>query len=353
LVLAYILLVGPADYFLLRKLRRMEWTWITFPAIVVAVSLGAYFLAYRLKGDQLRLNQVDIVDVDASSGRIRGTTWVNVFSPRMKSYDLSFRPRLLNGQPATEASTLTSWLGLPGDALGGMRPRGTGGRLWAQGYAFSPQLDVLKGVPIQVWSTKSITTRWSAAAEIIPEAKLVGRDDLLTGTVTNTLGFRLTDCVLAHDRYAYELGTLEPGVPVDLAQKERPELKTLLTGKTMVPDTAAEDWRLEVTPYDHASRDIRDVLRVMMLFEAAGGRRYTRLLNRYQSFVDLSGLLKTDRAVLIGWVPPDRKTPEQGGAELLDDGQPLGSDQDTHSTVYRFVFPVRQAGPAKRRGSRF
>ena len=38
LVIVYILLIGPGDYFLLRRLGRgMQWTWITFPTIVVAL----------------------------------------------------------------------------------------------------------------------------------------------------------------------------------------------------------------------------------------------------------------------------------------------------------------------------
>ena len=36
LLIVYLLLVGPGDFFLLRKLvRRMEWTWLTFPLAVV------------------------------------------------------------------------------------------------------------------------------------------------------------------------------------------------------------------------------------------------------------------------------------------------------------------------------
>ena len=72
LIIVYILLIGPGDYFFLRKIvRRMEWTWLTFPVIVALVCVGAYVLAYRLKGDQLRVNQIDLVDVDAASGRMR------------------------------------------------------------------------------------------------------------------------------------------------------------------------------------------------------------------------------------------------------------------------------------------
>ncbi len=41
LIVAYILLIGPGDYFFLRKVvRRMEWTWLTFPSIVVLGEPG-------------------------------------------------------------------------------------------------------------------------------------------------------------------------------------------------------------------------------------------------------------------------------------------------------------------------
>ena len=98
LIIFYILLIGPGDYFFLRKIvRRMEWTWLSFPIIVVVVSGAAYLLAYYLKGDQLRVNQADLVDVDAASGRMRGATWLNVFSPQMESFNFSIEPRSLDG----------------------------------------------------------------------------------------------------------------------------------------------------------------------------------------------------------------------------------------------------------------
>ncbi len=71
LIVGYILLIGPVDYFFLRKVvGRMEWTWLTFPLVVAVVCVAAYVLAYHLKGDQLRVNQIDLVDVDAASGQI-------------------------------------------------------------------------------------------------------------------------------------------------------------------------------------------------------------------------------------------------------------------------------------------
>ncbi len=345
LIVAYLLLIGPGDYFFLRKLvGRMEWTWLSFPLLVVLVCVGACVLAHRLKGDQLKLSQADLVDVDVASGRLRGTAWLNIFSPRMEAFNLSVEPRRLDGGAAPDARRWTAWLGLPGGALGGMNPHAGGLVQWTEPYSFSPNLDAMLGVPIQVWATKSLTARWSAATKTFPQAELSDQSQLLVGTVTNTLGFPLEQCILAYGSSVYELGTLAPGESARLGpMAKRSELKTLLTGRRLVfvERDAGEKYHQEATPYDQSSTDIPYILRTMMFYEAAGGRGYTGLGNAYQDFVDLSGLLKADRAILVTQ-EPSRDQEKRHGADALRDGQPLGGSQDRHVTLYRFVFPVKK-----------
>ena len=335
LVVVYILLIGPADYFFLRHLaRRMRWTWVTFPLIVAVFSVGAYLLAYRLKRDQLRVNQADLVDVDMASGRARGTSWINVFSPRLESFNLSLQPKLPDGAVPRDPAVLIAWLGLPGGALGGMDPRSCGPGVWTEPYDFSPQLDKLVGVPIQVWSTKSLTARWNAPAGACPEAELSDEAGVPTGTITNTLDVPLSDCMLAYGHWAFELGTLRPNQSVDLdAMTTRTSLKSVLTQRKAVYDESG-NVRLKAAPYDQSSVEVPYILRIMMFFEAVGARRYTGLSNEYQHFVDFSGLLKTGRAVLVGHAA-------RRGAEWLRDGHPIAQRKDPHVTVYRFVFPVK------------
>ena len=97
-IFLYILLIGPGDYLFLRKVaKRMELTWITFPAIVVVVSALAYWGAYRAKGTDLRVNQVDVVDVDVPAKLVRGASFVNVFSPENRDYDVAIVPKPVQG----------------------------------------------------------------------------------------------------------------------------------------------------------------------------------------------------------------------------------------------------------------
>jgi len=147
--------------------------------------------------------------------------------------------------------------------------------------------------------------------------------------------------MLAYGRSAYELGTLDPGVPVPLGtMSKRSELKTLLTGQKAF---FGEDAKVQqtATPFEQSNVDPAYILRAMMFYEAAGGRRYSQLWNDYQSFVDLSDVLKAGRAILVAQEPV-ASGDGRCAAELLRDGRPLDVRRDQHSTMYRFIFPVKK-----------
>ncbi len=282
------------------------------------------------------------MDVDVESGQLRGTSWANVFSPAMQRYDLTFRPSLPDGTPEGDSEVLVSWLGLPGEGLGGMDRSVPPG--WKRYYESSPKLNSLAEVPISVWGTKSVTARWRARTSVYPTADLKGSGQIPVGTITNTLDFPLTDCLLAYGNWAYDLGTLAPGDSATLRPTVlRRELNSLLTGRKQVFDGQDEIGRERVTPYDRESFDVAYILRAMMFFEAAGGRPYTGMSNSYQAFVDLSGLLKADRAVLIATVAGADRGVGLRGAELVlsRGGQSPPEIETRQDTILRFVLPVR------------
>lgn len=327
-----------ADYFLVnRLLRRPILTWVTFPLLVVAVSAGAWAFAHRVKGGEVRVNQVDLVDFDIASGSVRGTAWANVFSPASRRYDLSFAPWLTGTTTPADLNVVTAWLGLPGEALGGMEPRTAEADIGGAQYRIAHNLEALSAVPIPIWSSKSFTARWTARTEALPKADLTHVDDLPEGTITNTFDFPLIDCLLAYGPWAYQLETIRPGQTVEVGAKlERRRVKTFLTGRKIV---FGEDEKFEdrATPYDQASVDVNYILRAMSFFDEAGGRRYTGLSNSYQGFVDMSDLLKTDRAILLARVT-DAAAP--GGSPLVLDGRQAVAEQ--HAGLYRFVIPVKR-----------
>ncbi len=78
---AYILLIGPINYLVLKRLDRRELAWVTMPALIVVFAVGAYGFGSLLRGSELIVNEVAIVR--GSPGATEGTAqvYLGVFSP--------------------------------------------------------------------------------------------------------------------------------------------------------------------------------------------------------------------------------------------------------------------------------
>jgi hypothetical protein len=335
-IVLYILLIGPADYFFLKKVwNRLELTWITFPTMVVAVSVAAYFTAYGLKGRDLRANQIELIDVDGASNLVRGTTWFTLFSPRIDTYNLDVGPTLgtrLPGQPGP----VIAWMGLPEDSLRGMY-RTSGVSLLHRDYRIGLDAESLLGVPIQVWSTKSFTAQWQRSATGIIEIAGPGRltspgPGAVEGTFAHHLDRTLEQCVLAFDTRAYQLGDLAPGQQVTVEQAPTQRLQAALQQKVQLATR-------QTVGYNRTSTDPDDVLPVMMLYEEAAGFSHTGLTHRYLPTIDWSRHLRTGHAVLYGKLADAPRAL----SELRRDGQPLVARTKVHTYV-RFLLPVDRAG---------
>lgn len=123
LLAGYIVLIGPANYLVLRRLDRREWAWITMPILIVVFAVGAYGYGVSLRGLDVIVNEVAIVR--GSPGATEGTAqvYLGVFSPSRGTYELTAPGGALL------ASTLT------GDFAAG----GEG-----------PTLDIVQGTPARV-----------------------------------------------------------------------------------------------------------------------------------------------------------------------------------------------------------
>ena len=245
--LFYIGLVGPLDYFLLKKIfKRLELTWVTFPATVLLVSATAYFTAYWLKGDDLHIKKLDVVDIDlrdntqepAQPGAIRrrgtayGTTWFSLFSPRIQNYTVGLEPvspewvappdendrpiRSWNVKPATSDRIHPTTLAVLAGPDQGRRAGSAA--LYPQPYDCTEAATGLENVPIPVWATRSFTASWTAPLSGKPPIEAALRfprpgqgPALPLGEITNNLPVALEGVSLFFGSDWFNLGTLEPG----------------------------------------------------------------------------------------------------------------------------------------------
>jgi hypothetical protein len=344
-IFLYILLIGPVDYFLVKKvLKRMELTWVTFPTMVVGVSLAAYFTAYWLKGDELRINKIDVVDIDqASDGEpsLRGTTWFTLFSPQIKNYTVKIDPELAivpqppglqGGPPVT-----LSWLGLAEDAIGGMSRQGGAG-LFRRGYRFGLDAQTLEDVPVQVWSMKGFSARWHGTATAAVDAKLESVDiNRMKGTLTNRLGIPLEDCALVFGNKVYPLGTL----PIDGSAVVEKRTTEDLSGQSGHLNRRAGSFvgtqaRYVQAPTTSGQFNPYDLVFTMMFHRRLPeGTQFAA--NDYFNDLDLSEHLEHQRAILVGRVG------SKGSKLILNDGEVNEFIQ--RACYVRVILPVAKGAP--------
>lgn len=277
-ILFYIALVGPLDYFLLKKVfKRLELTWITFPALVLIVSVAAYATAYYVKGDDLRLNKIDLVDIDLhDSGQVYGRSWFTLFSPRIQNYTIGLEPaapdwggRWLQGDADAPMPPVTmAVMDGPEPALGG----NTAG-LFRHPYDYAADASGLRRVPIPMWATRTFTASWRVplkdgqSKDHSPpiEAELrISRDGrALSGAVTNNLPADLLGTVLFFRGQWYVLGDLVVGETRDVAP---------LFERVVKPRLLAEWFTADVlNPRMGSSLGGQHTLRSLLFYSAPGG----------------------------------------------------------------------------------
>jgi hypothetical protein len=111
---AYIVLIGPASYFVLRRWDRRELAWVTAPALVIAFSAGSYGIGASMKGSDIIVNEVSVVRTTSGASAASVSTYAGVFSPSRSTYDLTVRGDALisslasvfdgSGQPVQRAT---------------------------------------------------------------------------------------------------------------------------------------------------------------------------------------------------------------------------------------------------------
>lgn len=355
IVVIYILLVGPADYWLVRRLGRPEATWATFPLFALLLAGLAFALGGRFKDARLRLNQVDVVDWEWQTGLVRGTTWLNIYSPENSTSDWSVRPPpgvgpndADAGRFAAPPETLVSWQGTPGRGVGALGssasailaagsyrtvlPSVSTGADASLDPLAAAHLGRLGGLPIPVAGTRLLSGRWQASVAPGGDVDLRSEtiDGQLVGRLENPWSIRLSDWALLHGNWMYRAESeLPPGGAIEIdARTPVRYLDWHLTRRRVSSEN-----KDVTTPWDEQSLDLNRIVEMMLFHGSAGGANYTRIGGRYQGYLDLTDHLRLGRAVLVGRGPQV--------CQPLRDGLSIVDAYDRQTAFYRVVLPVR------------
>ena len=199
LLIAYIVLIGPINYLVLKRLDRREWAWVTMPILIVVFAAGAYAYGAVLRGSDIIVNEIAIVRGAPGATEGSAQAYLGVFSPSRSVYQVS-----VPGGALLSTS-------INGDMFGGV---GT-----------ATVLDVLQGDPARVrdlavgfGSLRTIRAETPAAVPLV-EADLRLEDGRLKGTVKNASTQVLQRPAVVLGQTVAVLDDLEPGAEasVDVA----------------------------------------------------------------------------------------------------------------------------------------
>jgi hypothetical protein len=351
LILLYVVVIGPLDYLIVHRwLQRPQLTWLTFPCIVGLTVVSAVWAGRSMNGEELRVNQLDVIDIDEETQTVRSRAWATIYSPETRRYRAAFQPLETawsggQGENAGSRPQIT-WSGIPENAFGGMY-RTSGFEISRPPYHYTAQAAGIDDLPVTVWSTKSLTADWHQENVQLVESSLqnAGSGQLL-GTFSHSLPVPLEDWLIAYGNRVYrplqnssrQDPVLPPYVPWDPNGPNvfQRELKGFLTRTTRYrvqrKDRAGDDILIEQSEYDPRNRDPADILRMMTYHSVVNGRNYTGLDNHTLRQFDLTNLLHMGRAVLFGRI-------SLPAARIELDGETV--EPTTQSVFVRIVLPVQ------------
>ena len=342
LTVLYLAIIGPLDYWLCGLLgKHRRWTWVTFPTLILLAGLVGMALASH-KGNVPHVRQLVCVDIDLKDGQLRGNCWANMYSPRPAAY----RAQLRTDIPANISmhDVKFGWLGIPGHGLGGMESPAN--VMLLPGAYVNEDGHVFQGLPVGQWVTRGLWAIWTGKLRDLPlDWQLRDRDGTLRGRIINRSAITLEDCVIVYGNWAYPVGTLEPGQVWEAGiGEDRRELRSWLNGQHVLFEGKGPHLQThqQVQPYDQASRDVGYIMRMMGLYQAAGGKAYTQLSHEYWPSLDLTDAVLNGRAVLVGRMRPpgEAEAPWPEFGVTLDNGENPVSMRWSNDVFWRFILPV-------------
>jgi hypothetical protein len=328
----FILVIGPLDYYILRRFKRLHWTWVTFPVAILIFSLIAKSLVSALRTSPPAINQIEIVDIDSLTQTVRGSNYASVYSPITAAYSFDMS-EFHDAIPCENHQVLASWQGFPGAGLGGLG-RTSFQVLIDHQYKVDLKNGQIRSIPVQHSGTRSLAARWSAESSLVVKSSLVTEpaSGALRGTLQNPFDFDLYEALILFDGRVYPIGqvfTANNLVDIYDLSADSQGIDNYFTRNQF--GSRRQSYRV----WRALDESLDRVVKQMMFNQAIGGERYTGLLHRYQSHLDLSHMLRLRRAVLVG--KARRGMTEFVNRSQQDGGEPMASQVDRY---YRVVLPV-------------
>lgn len=195
-LLAYLICLVPANYFVLKRLGKRELAWLTTPAIVIVFTLVAYVMGLVMRGGDVVVYSASVVEVRDGSSLGVGSGYFGIFSPRKARYRIGFsQPHVAIGVP----SRVTA-------GFGGLEEVESP----AMALASDGGEDTVKSMLINMWDQQLLEARAATALRGAVTADLRVTDGELVGQVHNGTSMAMAQAAVRYRSVVKALGDIAP-----------------------------------------------------------------------------------------------------------------------------------------------
>lgn len=191
-LLGYVVLVGPANYLVLRRRNQLDKAWFTIPALILLFSMGTYFVGSRIRGSTALVNQLSVAISQSDSEAAEVQTLLGIYAPQRGNYQLT----------------------VPGDVL--IRPlRNTYDNFTTNFTKIQESSDnTVQGMRLDVGEVASFVTHgYRPAIRVDGRATLQSENGStqFVATLQNNSDDTLTDVTLLFGTQIFTVGDMAPG----------------------------------------------------------------------------------------------------------------------------------------------
>jgi hypothetical protein len=289
LLLGYLLVIGPGERYVLKRLRREMWTWITFPLIVAGFSLLIYFIGYKLRAGDTEWNELHVVDVArrGEGALLRGRTYGSVYSSGNQRY----RFRAESGGPGA----------LRGEAFAG----GGGGFADDNSRIVRAGDELRADLRVPVWTSQLLAHDWHRTAPGAPlEFTVRATRDEWRVEIHNKLSQAVSQAKLIVGDRRYDLEAINSGEKkiITLAKNSNKSLRSFVQDRWLHIEPAVNARQSSFRTGDERSLDAFDTACAASFYSLADTPQDYRRFEKLPGF-DLASAVEAGDAVLLAWVP--------------------------------------------------
>ena len=200
ILLVYLLVIGPVNSLILKKLDKREWAWLTIPAFVILFSAGIYGMGYTRKGSEVITNSIAVIRMQHGGQGANIDTFVGVFIPKRGDYKVT----------VPDDTLLTLHSSPYGDVY---RPGGTTGdqNRIIQAKVVQGNSSGIEFYDAGIWTMRTFAMNKSIADFGELKADLYYQDGKISGQIANHTSVPMEDLVIYTPYSFVYLGDLAVG----------------------------------------------------------------------------------------------------------------------------------------------